>query len=34
MTERLYYEDAYLMEFDAEVLDCRKNGEKYWGGYA
>jgi len=29
MTERLYYEDAYLMEFDARVLDCRKNGEKY-----
>ncbi len=23
-TERLYYEDAYLREFTAEVLDCRK----------
>jgi alanyl-tRNA synthetase len=22
-TRRLYYEDAYLMEFDAEVIDCR-----------
>ncbi len=29
MTERLYYNDAYLTEFDATVLECRKNGEKY-----
>ena len=24
MTERLYYDNAYLTEFDARVLDCRK----------
>ena len=29
MTDRLYYENAYLMEFDAQVLACRANGEKY-----
>ncbi len=26
MTERLYYDNAYLTEFDAQVLDCRPNG--------
>lgn len=29
MTDRLYYDDAYLTEFDAIVLACRKNGEHY-----
>jgi len=29
MTDRLYYENAYLVEFDAQVLACRPNGEKY-----
>lgn len=29
MTDRLYYENAYLMEFDALVLDCRPNGDKF-----
>ena len=29
MTERLYYDNAYLMEFDAQVLACRPNGERY-----
>ena len=26
MTERLYYDNAYLTEFDATVLECRPNG--------
>ena len=29
MTERLYYDNAYLTEFDAQVIDCRKNGEYF-----
>ena len=29
MTERLYYDDAYLTEFDAQVLACRPNGSSY-----
>ena len=29
MTNRLYYDNAYLTEFDARVLDCRPNGEHY-----
>lgn len=29
MTERLYYENAYLTEFDAQVLECRPNGEYF-----
>ncbi|MGN0753317.1 MAG: DHHA1 domain-containing protein [Aristaeellaceae bacterium] len=29
MTERLYYEDAYLTEFDAQVLACRPQGEVF-----
>ena len=29
MTQRLYYDDAYLTEFDAQVLICRPNGENY-----
>ncbi|MGN0794662.1 MAG: DHHA1 domain-containing protein [Aristaeellaceae bacterium] len=28
-TERLYYDDAYLTKFDAQVLVCRPNGENY-----
>lgn len=27
MTERLYYDNAYLTEFDAQVLACKPNGE-------
>ncbi|MBE5785907.1 MAG: hypothetical protein E7324_00030 [Clostridiales bacterium] len=30
MTERLYYDNAYLTEFDARVLACRQEGDKYW----
>ncbi len=26
MTERLYYDDAYLTEFDATVVDCVPDG--------
>ena len=29
MTERLYYDNAYLTEFDARVIDCRPNGEHF-----
>lgn len=29
MTERLYYNDAYLTAFDAQVLACRPNGEHF-----
>ena len=29
MTERLYYDNAYLMEFDARVLECKPNGEHF-----
>lgn len=29
MTERLYYDNAYLTAFDAQVLACRPNGENY-----
>lgn len=29
MTERLYYENAYLTTFTAQVLDCRANGENF-----
>ncbi len=29
MTERLYYDNAYLTEFDATVLACRPNGSRY-----
>lgn len=29
MTNRLYYDNAYLTEFDATVLACRPNGEMY-----
>ena len=29
MTERLYYDNAYLTEFDANVLECRVNGPHY-----
>lgn len=29
MTERLYYDNAYLTEFDARVLDCRPHGESF-----
>ena len=29
MTQRLYYDNAYLMEFDAQVLACKPNGENF-----
>lgn len=29
MTERLYYDNAYLTEFDAQVLACRQEGEGF-----
>ncbi|MGI6239763.1 MAG: alanyl-tRNA editing protein [Christensenellales bacterium] len=29
MTQRLYFEDSYLREFDANVLECRKTDEGY-----
>ena len=29
MTERLYYNDAYLADFDAQVLACEPNGEHF-----
>ena len=29
MTDRLYYDNAYLTEFDATVLDCRANGAAF-----
>ena len=29
MTERLYYDNAYLLAFDARVLEVRPNGENY-----
>lgn len=28
-TTKLYYEDAYLREFDAAVLSCRKEQGRY-----
>ena len=29
MTEKIYYLDAYIREFDATVLSCEKSGEIY-----
>ena len=29
MTERLYYDNAYLTEFDAQVLCCKPNGDSF-----
>lgn len=29
MAERLYYDNAYLTEFDAQVLACKPNGENF-----
>jgi alanyl-tRNA synthetase len=29
MTERLYYNDSFLREFDANVLDCQPAGERW-----
>ncbi|MBR6667616.1 MAG: alanyl-tRNA editing protein [Clostridia bacterium] len=29
MTDRLYYDNAYLTAFDARVLSCRANGDHY-----
>ncbi len=29
MTERLYYDNAYLTEFDGKVLECRPNGDNF-----
>ena len=30
MTDRLYYDDCYLREFDARVVEARADGEKYF----
>lgn len=29
MSEKLFYKDAYIKEFDAECISCRKEGEKF-----
>ena len=29
MTEKLYYQDSYLSEFEAKVLSCAQKGNKY-----
>ena len=29
MTEKLFYEDVYKSEFNARVLSCNKNGDRY-----
>lgn len=29
MTERLYYRDSFLREFDAQVLSCEREGERW-----
>ena len=29
MTEKLYYEDAYIKEFNARVLSCEENGKNF-----
>ena len=29
MTDKLYYKDAYIKEFDASVLECKEIGGKY-----
>lgn len=29
MTRRLYYEDAYIKEFEAQVVSCREAGDSY-----
>lgn len=29
MTERMYYDHAYLTQFDAQVIGCRPHGENY-----
>ena len=28
-TERLYYRDSFLREFDAQVISCEKDGERW-----
>ena len=29
VTERLYYDDSFLREFDAQVLSCEQDGERW-----
>src|SRR5580692_1527591 len=29
MTERLYYRDSFLQEFDAQVLSCEPEGDRW-----
>ena len=29
MTEKLFYNDVYKSEFNAKVLSCNKNGDRY-----
>ena len=29
MTEKLFYQDGYMREFDARVISCEQTGEKY-----
>ena len=29
MTERLYYHDSFLTEFDARVLTCTQSGDRH-----
>jgi alanyl-tRNA synthetase len=29
VTERLYYRDSFLREFDAQVISCEKEGERW-----
>ena len=29
MTEKLFYNDVYKSEFNARVLSCNKNGDRY-----
>ncbi len=29
MTEKLYYKDSFIKEFNAKILDCRKDGDRF-----
>lgn len=29
MTEKLFYQDGYMREFDARVISCEQAGEEY-----
>lgn len=30
MTEKLFYEDSHLAEFEAKVIACRREGDRFW----